>query len=198
MKHSIIFVLIFITFQSYCQSITGIVLDIDTQKPLSNVNVYLADHNNTDDTIDIVYYRNEKYKIIKKIETDSTGRYAFHSLADGIYNIIADYRMPISEMYNGYSSRQDIDSTIIVNCGAKHNNTLCLLVTCPYDKTKDQKECPQCNKSDMVVPILFGLPMFDENGGINGQPLSDFYLGGCFVDLYCNPTKHCNRCDKDF
>jgi hypothetical protein len=57
---------------------------------------------------------------------------------------------------------------------------------------------------DKVLPVMFGLPipMFNEKGievaDKNGRFLKDYYQAGCVSDILCNPTKHCNRCKKDF
>ena len=165
---------------------------------MANTFVYLIRSDNTEDTIDVYYWRNYKYKIIKQTKTDSFGKYSFTSLTPKVYNIAADFPMPKSDKFGSYGTRQEIDSNIIIKSKTNYYKTFDLMVTCPYDKTKNQAFCPKCKKADKVVPILFGLPLFDKNGNIDGEPVEKYHLAGCFVDVYCNPTKHCNRCNKDF
>ena len=195
MKLIILLFIISLTPNCYSQSIRGKVLDTYTKRPLSNTFVYLIEPDNSEDTIDIYYWRYNKYKIIKETKTDSSGNYSFKTLTPKIYNIAADFPMPESE-YGGYGIRNDIDSNVIIKLKTNYYKTFNLMVTCPYDKSKNQAFCPQCKKEDRVIPIIWGLPVWDENGIINGG--KEYYPGGCSPDVYCNPTKHCNRCDKDF
>lgn len=195
MKLTLLIFIIFLATNCCSQSISGEVIDTDTKKPLSNAFVYLVHPDNTEDTINIYYWRYYKYKIIKETKTDSFGKYSFTSLTPKIYNIVADYPMPESE-FGGYGTRQEIDSNINIKAKTNYFKTFYLMVTCPYDKTKNQLFCPNCKKEDKVVPIIYGLPVWDENGNINGG--KEYHPGGCVSDLYCRPTKHCKRCDKGF
>jgi hypothetical protein len=103
------------------------------------------------------------------------------------------------KLENGfYKDRDNIDSNININLKSNYKNRLFLMITCPYDKTKNLTNCPKCKKSDKVVPNITGLPIYDSLGNINGQPATNFHLTSCIVDLYCNPTKHCKRCHLDF
>ncbi len=181
----------------FSQTIRGKVIDTDTKMPLANSYVYLVQADNRKDTIDIYYWRNLRYKILEQTKTDSLGKYSFVSLVPKIYNIVADFPMQKSE-FGGYGVRQEIDSNINIKAKTNYYKIFYLMITCPYDKTKNQLFCPNCKKADKVVPILFGLPLPDKNGDIDGKSLEEYHLGGCFVDSYCNPTKHCNRCNKDF
>jgi len=97
-----------------------------------------------------------------------------------------------------FAYRDDIDSNIIIKAKSIHHKTFHLLVTCPYDKTRNQTFCPVCKRTDKVVPVLYGLPVWDSTGNIDGYADGKYYLGGCISDPYCRPTKHCNRCGKDF
>ena len=186
--------LLFIITKSFAQTIAGKVLDTDTKKPLLNAYVYLVKADNTEDTINIYYWRNYKYKIIEETKTNANGMYFFKSLMPNFYNIIAEFPMPKSEKYGSYGIRQGIDSNIRIKLKSNYYKIFYLIVTCPYDKTKNQSFCPKCKKEDMVKPILFGLPLYNEDEHYYDK----YYLGGCFVDVYCNPTKHCTRCNKDF
>jgi hypothetical protein len=194
MKVVIFSLLIFLSINCWSQTITGEVIDTDTNKPLNNANVYLVQPGNTEDTINIIYWEQYRYKIIEQTKTDSLGKYFFTSLIPQAYNIIAEFEFP--SLLGGYRIRNDIDSNVIIKLNTIHYRNFYLMVTCPYDKTKKQFFCPKCKKEDMVLPILWGLPLYDENGIINGG--KPYYPGGCASDFDCRPSKHCNRCDKDF
>ena len=181
------------------QTIIGKVVDTDNNKPLEGVEIFLANQKATEDTINVCYWQGYKYRIVAKTKTDSLGSYKFSQIQKNTYNIIANYEIPKLEKFDGgFGIRDDIDSNITVTSLVKYVRPLSLMVTCPYDKTKNQTFCPKCKRKDRIVPILFGLPMFDENGKINGKSPDEYYLAGCIMDIYCNPTKHCKRCNKDF
>ena len=198
---SFIFCLAFLLIISncFCQTINGKVLDIDTKNPLAGTEVFLTNINATNDTLNICNWQIFKYKIILQTITDSFGNFYFDSLHFGKYNIVVVYKMPKIEKLGGVCAvRDEIDSNICINNKSSYTDTFHLMVTCPYDKTKNQKFCPVCKQSDEVVPIIFGLPVYNENGSISGYSDGKYYLGGCSVDPYCNPTKHCNRCKINF
>ena len=199
MKLTFFTFLFFLSTLCLSQTIVGKVLDTDTKKPLEGVEVYLVNQKATEDTLNICYWEGHKYKVVAETRSDSLGKYKFLNIQKDVYNVIVVYEMPKLEKYDGgFGIRDDIDSNITVKSLVNHVKTFSLLVTCPYDKTKNQSFCPKCKRKDRVVPILFGLPIFDENGNIDGKSPGKYHLAGCFVDIYCNPTKHCNRCDKDF
>jgi hypothetical protein len=195
-------IFLFITFLNihcFSQTINGKVLDTDTQKPLAGTIVYLVNPKPVEDTINVTYWQASNYKIIATTKTNHLGKYSFTLLQPKVYSLIVSYQMPTVEKFGGvYSFRNDIDSNIIVRSKTNYNKIFHLMVTCPYDKTKNQAFCPQCKRSDKVIPILAGLPIFDSSGNINGQSIENYHLASCIIDLYCNPTKHCKRCNKDF
>jgi hypothetical protein len=193
MKMTIILLFFSLTTNCFSQTISGKVIDTDTKKPLISAFVYLVTPDNSEDMTDIYYWRNYKYKIISQTKTNSFGKYSFTSLTPKVYNIVADFPMPEAKL-GGYGTRQEIDSNINIRANTNYFKTFYLMVTCPYDKTKNQSFCPKCKKTDMVKPILFGLPMYNEDEHYYDK----YYLGGCILDVYCNPTKHCGRCNKDF
>lgn len=92
--------------------------------------------------------------------------------------------------------RSDTDSSFTLSLGQTYSHTFHLLISCPYDKTKDLDFCPNCKKSDMVQPIFWGLPAYDVNGNSNVD--DNYYFAGCSPDIWCNPTKHCKRCNINF
>ncbi len=179
------------------QSVTGKVTDIDTKKTVAEANVYLTSPSPTEDTLNVCYWSMYKYKIISQTKTDLSGNYSFISVKPSLYSLVVSFKMPeVKDLGSGY--RDDIDSNINLNSSKEYTRDFQLLVTCPYDKTRNQLFCPNCKKKDKVFPIIWGLPMFDENGKINGLSDGKYVLGGCIMDLYCNPTKFCKRCRKNF
>ncbi|RZK04106.1 MAG: hypothetical protein EOO43_22825 [Flavobacterium sp.] len=187
--------------------INGKVLDLATNQPLPDAVAYLVDTSSTIDTLiadpDNYYFKGIwGHKILSKAKIDSNGLFSFTVIPNKSYTLCVSHRMPYiyfgdNKTDSGYSYREDFVDKITLTEQDKFYKVFYLMVTCPFDKTKGQSFCPVCNKSDRVVPIIFGLPAYDENGNIPGTP-DQYHLGGCFVDAYCDPTKHCKRCKKDF
>ncbi len=173
-------------------------LDLETKKPLANSSVYLVTQDNTDDTVNIYYFTFIKYKILFQTKTDSTGYYSFNNLVPKSCSIIADFIMPEIKNLGFHGLRQDIDSSTDIATQINYYKVFYLMVTCPYDKTKDWAFCPKCRKKDKVVPIIYGLPIFNEDGKIGGLKPGEYALGGCVMDSYCNPSKTCLRCKSPF
>lgn len=174
--------------QSFGQtsSVTGYVLDMTTEEPLAGTKVDL--HSVPDNAG------------IATAITDSSGHFAFQNIKAGNYFLSCFYKMTTERKYlqevAAILGRSDIDSSFILSSGHTYRHTFHLLVYCPYEKTKDLFVCPQCRKSDRVQSIFWGLPVYDINGRSNVPDNS--YLAGCSPDEWCNPTKHCKRCDINF
>jgi hypothetical protein len=202
---AIFILLVFFSANCFCQTISGIVLDRETDKPLANTKIYLTDKNETNDTVGICYhystdpYKIYKLKIILETKTDSLGKFFFDSIKKGIYNIVACYTIKIIEPHfaaEGFIDKTAIDKEIEVESNKDYFSKFILDVFCEFDKTKNLKHCPICKRKDKVLPIMFGLPVFDKDGNVKFG--KKYHLGGCIMDAYCNPTKHCNRCKKNF
>jgi len=188
---------LFIFITSYCQqpSISGTVNDSVTNKPLAGAKVSL------------VIINSSKYAPVAVAVTDTAGNYYLNNITPGQYNLLCFYKMKhpyfdsLSDIAQ-YSGRYGVDSNIVISPAQAYTYNFQLMVTCPYNKTKDQAFCPVCKKTDMVQPILWGLPLFDLNGKFilndKEEDLNKFYLGGCSPDAFCNPSKHCNRCNVGF
>jgi len=54
---------------------------------------------------------------------------------------------------------------------------------CEYDKSENDKTCPECKKTDKSIPIIYGL--FGGNG-------KDNWSGGC-LKTGCDPNWYCKR-----
>ncbi|MCB2222133.1 MAG: hypothetical protein KQI35_17250 [Bacteroidetes bacterium] len=57
-----------------------------------------------------------------------------------------------------------------------------------------KKRCPVCNKTDQVIPIIYGFP--DESLFIKADK-GEVILGGCVI-VENNPEWYCKRDDKRF
>ncbi|HEX2684831.1 MAG TPA: hypothetical protein VHL77_12890 [Ferruginibacter sp.] len=68
---------------------------------------------------------------------------------------------------------------------------------CNFNKHAFNKICPKCKRSDMVLPIAYGLPIpvYDEKGIIIQKQKN--YPGGCTV-TNCDPGWHCLRDKTEF
>lgn len=164
----------------------GYVLDMTTEKPLVGAKVDL--HTVSD------------YKSIVTSLTDSAGHFTFQNIKAGMYSLSCFYKMTAPRMFlqrmTNDLGRSDVDSSFTVSSEQTHYYTFHLMVSCPYDKTKDLNYCPNCKKSDMTQPIFWGLPAYDGDG--NSSLNDNYYFAGCSPDIWCNPTKHCKRCNIDF
>ncbi len=212
---NLFFLLIFFSNNCFCQTISGVVLDRETKKPLMGANVYLTTRKETKDTIGTCYHivdRNHllnlsRFKILLETKTDSSGKFTFSSIQKRRYNIVACYKIKMPDTIHFSSEFIDktaIDKKLNVDSVRNYFSELYLDVVCKFEKTKNQKFCPVCKRKDKAMPIMFGLPMpFFNKEGIevadkDGRFLKDYYQAGCVSDILCNPTKHCTRCNKDF
>ncbi|WP_153799169.1 hypothetical protein [Foetidibacter luteolus] len=145
------------------------------------------------------------FEVVASVLTDTTGSFMFQNLYPRQYAVSAFYKMKSGTTYlpvhiaDGLG-RNEIDSNINVLAGKNYHTVFYLMVTCPYEKTKHMDCCPNCNKKDKVKPILWGLPSVDVNGNwvVKGKDRNEYYMGGCSPDIWCNPSKHCERCKIDF
>jgi hypothetical protein len=174
-------------------AVSGYVLDLTTKKPLAFAKVKLQTG------------KDKNHDIVATTITDSTGVFVFENINPGIYSLSCFYKMPydkarLPKEIVDNSGRYDIDSNLNMLAGQTYHHNFYLLADCPYDKTKDQDYCPLCKKKDMVQEILWGLPVCGKDGKwiVRGKDINAYYLGGCSPDLWCNPAKHCKRCNIDF
>ena len=57
------------------------------------------------------------------------------------------------------------------------------------------EKCPKCQKSDQVIPIMFGFPGPEM---LEAAERGEIKLGGCCISPGTDPEFHCKRCDYDF
>ena len=111
--------------------------------------------------------------IIAATSSDNDGFYKISPVKSGYYFIITTYfAYPPTKslvMING-------DTTININ----------MAVLCEYDKSINDKTCPVCHKTDMVIPIEYGLIV-----NFNGMDTT-YYAGGCIIPK-CPPNWYCKR-----
>ena len=147
-----------------------------------------------------IYWIDGDYYIIKaKQITDSTGRFMFTKFENGKYFVIASYVI-YDSLQNYINTKDNISKQLAINKNSSFSLNMFLPVTCEFDKFKNLNYCPKCKKSDMLIPIKYGLdiPQYDSLGNILNNDTKEYYLGGCVVDVYCHPNKYCKRCDKEF
>lgn len=173
--------------------VSGSTFDLTTNTPIAGAKVELQ------------IGTDKNHKTIATTTTDTTGTFIFGNIKPNQYSLSCFYKMnydktnlPKEVLDN--LGRYEIDSNFTVLSGQTYNHKFYLMVNCPYDSTKDQDYCPVCKKKDMAQEIFWGLPVYDTDGKciVKGKDISEYYLGGCSPDLWCNPTKHCRRCNIDF
>jgi hypothetical protein len=213
---NLFFILIFISNNCFCQTISGVVFDRETKKPLMGANVYLSEWRQTKDSLSICCHIDDDcnhfskiscFKIIVETKTDTSGRFVFDSIQKGEYNIVARYKIIIPDTIHfpeEFITKTAIDKKLNIDSAKNYFSKLFLDVVCEFEKTKNQKFCPVCKRKDKVLPVMYGMPipLYNKKGieiaDKNGRFLKDYYQAGCVADILCNPTKHCNRCNKDF
>ncbi len=199
MKITLLF--FFYSASSFSQTITGKVLNIGTNDPIPNATVCIysneskiRDSDFTTKLQNYFFLQGDWYKIITQTKTDSLGQFKFINLSRSIYNVCASIKVPFRDSF--YAIRQDYFENLKIRPGVNYYKIFRLQVTCPFDKTKNQSFCPVCKKSDKLLPVYFGLPLFDSTGE-TGRP-KEYHDLGCIVDTECMPTKYCKRCKKEF
>jgi hypothetical protein len=89
-------------------------------------------------------------------------------------------------------------SDTIMKINVVGNDTLKLSFTVPFkcNYDKGNKTCPICKKSDLVVPIVYGLILETRSKRRKKKEL-EFHSGGCVISG-CDPNWYCKRDDKEF
>ena len=54
--------------------------------------------------------------------------------------------------------------------------------------------CPIC-KSEDTIPIAYGYPSPE---AIENSTKMDVHFGGCIIDVFNQPNRHCNDCRHDW
>jgi hypothetical protein len=110
--------------------------------------------------------------------TDSNGQFKIDSIPFGVYNLRVSYI--------GYPDTTIHGLNVLKDKPIKINVTLSN--SCPYTYRDTSRICGICNKSDKVIPIVYGIPI----GKLDHE---NYYYAGCEI-TYCNPDWYCKR-DKN-
>ncbi len=65
---------------------------------------------------------------------------------------------------------------------------------CEYNEYLYSSTCPYCNKSDQIIPIVYGYP---SEGLFKKAEKGEVKLGGCVISD-CDPHRYCKRDEKEF
>lgn len=123
---------------------------------------------------------------IQKFTTvDKNLNFSFDSLISDTYNI------QVKTIFY-------YQDTTFYNIVLKDNELIKLKIPyppfCIYRNTKG-KFCPICRKKDKVIPILYGLMIFNPEEPEKQE--DEYYPGGCMVSG-CDPNWYCKRDKKEF
>ena len=75
------------------------------------------------------------------------------------------------------------------------NLTITFPEDCPYNRSSASRVCPKCKDKKHVVPIRYGLPVYDSLGNVPWK--YEHELRGCLVPE-CPPHWYCRRHKLDF
>jgi hypothetical protein len=124
----------------------------------------------------------------EKGTADLDGNYKFENVTPGVYSIRTHFI--------GYGEK------IISNLNIRQDTSMRLNIRkyCEYDKSINDKYCPVCHQTDKVIPICYGLVIYE-----HGKPLTDStgkvqkvketnecYPAGCAI-TGCDPNWYCKR-----
>ncbi|RZK61412.1 MAG: hypothetical protein EOO85_33465, partial [Pedobacter sp.] len=138
-------------------TISGKVLDLSTKRPIFQAKIKLLSTIDNNDTIDLKMntYHESIETIIDSTESDKDGSFNFFNVRPKRYFMSCNFTMSVkgtkAESFLEDVGRFEIDSNVIIRPGQTYKHTFNLLVTCPYDKTKDQAYCPKCKKSNKLL-----------------------------------------------
>ena len=144
------------------QTIRGTVIDLASGQPMSFTSIQLVRGGIKGD-----------YQL-----TDAKGEFVFRNLNEGIYAIRV---LPVAKKDTLFSNFKIPGDSVI---------RLSYIIYCQYDKAKNDKTCPVCKKSDKVIPISYGLPVYDPHKKESDNV--ETYNAGCEV-TYCDPHWYCKR-----
>lgn len=107
--------------------------------------------------------------------TDYDGNFKIDSIPIGTYDL------KISFMVYGDTTLKNIiissDTVIKINIE--------LPPPCKYDNNRKDNRCPICGKKNMVIPIVYGIP-------IGKLDKKHYYYAGCVI-TFCDPHWFCKR-----
>lgn len=142
-----------------------------------NIKGYTYDQN---DNEALMYTSIELLETGQKVFSDEYGQFYFGNIEPG------DYKLRVS--FVGL-----LDTIIPVTVVLNQTTEITVSTAyCPYDH--EDKTCPQCLKSDKVIPIVYGYP---SKGLMRKAKKGKVLLGGCVISG-CDPNWHCKRDNHSF
>ena len=123
-------------------------------------------------------------KLDKQSSVDFDGNFVIDSIPAGTYDL------KLSCI--GYKDTI-VNSVRVYNDSIVKLNIIYLPPPCMY-RDKNDKTCPICNKSDKVIPIIYGLPSPEL---VKDAEKGKVWLGGCQIS-FCMPHWYCKRDKKEF
>ena len=118
--------------------------------------------------------------IHKGVLTDSFGTCLFINIPTGTY------RLKVFDL--------NYDAITIDNLNIHNDTTITISVgrNCIYDKHNISRICPKCNKSNKVIPIVYGLVIRKKSHRKLNNRNSKKYYAGCII-THCDPNWYCKR-----
>lgn len=163
------------------ESISGYVKDSRTCEPLENTEVELIATN--------PFNQERLSNIPITTKTNSKGYFKIDALPK------ADFNLKIRFVFKEIGTRY---REFFVNTCNKQSKSLELLLPekCPYHTAENKTGiCPDCNKEDTVVKIVYGEPSQDL---LDKADKGKIALGGCEFDEYCQALWYCKRDKVEF
>ncbi len=114
--------------------------------------------------------------------SDENGEFIIKKVPSGIYDIRINY----------FDYMETVLKSIYVKSDTKTNLEISLPGPCKFDVRT--LVCPRCAKSDMVIPIIYGLP---GSRLIRQADRGKVRLGGCILTA-CDPYSYCKRDSTEF
>lgn len=114
--------------------------------------------------------------------SDEQGKFLIRDIRDGIYDIRINYFDYMETVLQGIYVKGDTITQLEIS----------LPGPCEFDK--GVVACPICEKSDMVIPIIYGLP---GSKLIRQADRGKVRLGGCILTA-CDPNSYCKRDNTEF
>ncbi len=184
---SALIILICLTLISYGQTdkIYGKIIDSRTGQAINDAKVELTTvfiKGGKYPSYSILY--DTIYSLVKRTKTNQDGVFNIDSLESLIYKIECGKWLD-SLGYRFVRLNLNMESSDSIYLDVK------LPEYCPFHTQNNRNGiCPICEKTDSVIPILYGEPTLKALEKVKNGEL---YLGGCSVDDYCQANWYCKN-----
>jgi len=159
-KSIVVFLFLIIPFLGFSQTgrIEGHIINRNTSKPISFVNIYL---------------QNTKIGA----STDMDGNFVLEGVPAGVYNI------QISHIEYGDTILKSVQ--VLVDSTIRLDFEFPLF--CKYKQSVNNKTCPVCHKKNQVIPIYYGYPSESlmKLAKENKARLGGCMISNCMPHWYC-------------